>query len=475
VPPPPPPPKPPAYVQLSPTCHPPAAGLASGTVLRAYLVSWTGSVVPNINTLTTVTGGGGICYNYLSPVSGLALVCADGSYICVYSSYAGLGFTNQSGTTIATTTLTTPAMYNFTLGVTYGHPATDTFSTSSVWYTNQITAVSGLEYRAPSPPPPKPPRPPPPPSPKPPPKPFSPPPPEPPLPPPPKPPAPPPSPPPIATWTKVDNGEVIAIDIAYGTYAANQLYYREAFISGFAAVQGTQVYSVYITNYQASSVGTTLIYFDTILAGTDYDVAAAAAAVQGLFNLADASCASTAPVGCPAHAALTNAFIANGLPVAGVFYNDQLTASLFSYNGADPIDPLKVGTWQFPDSNEVIAIDIVYSTYATNQQYYKEAFTAGIADALNVGVNSVYVNDFQQSADGNTLLYFDIALPATSSSAIPIMFSQVQALFTPCNGAGVSPVGCNAGTSSVLVTKLRKYGLPITDVYYNQQYAPPPP
>ena len=48
------------------------------------------------------------------------------------------------------------------------------------------------------------------------------------------------------------------------------------------------------------------------------------------------------------------------------------------------------------------------------------------------------------------------------------MFSQVQSLFTPCNGAGVSPVGCNAGPTSTLVTKLKQYGMPITDAYYNQ-------
>ena len=52
------------------------------------------------------------------------------------------------------------------------------------------------------------------------------------------------------------------------------------------------------------------------------------------------------------------------------------------------------------------------------------------------------------------------------------MFSQVSALFQPCNGAGASPVGCNAGATSLLVSKLQQYGLPIMDAYYNQQAAP---
>jgi len=269
----------------------------------------------------------------------------------------------------------------------------------------------------------------------------------------------------------VDNGEVIAIDIPYSVYAASQAYYREAFIAGITAVSGRSLISIYITNFQASSSGTTLIYFDTILAGTDYDVAAAAAAVQALFVLGDASCAATTPVGCPALPALTNAMVSNGLPAAGVYYNDQLTVSTFAANGAAPIVASAVGTWQFSDSNEVIAIDIVYSTYATNQQYYKMAFTAGVAAALNVAQDAVYVNDFQASAAGTTLIYFDVELPATSSSAIPAMFSQVAALFTPCNGAGTSPVGCGAGATSLLVSKLQLFGLPITDAFYNQHNA----
>jgi len=265
---------------------------------------------------------------------------------------------------------------------------------------------------------------------------------------------------------------VIALDIPYSVYAANQAYYREAFIAGFAAATGHPLTSIYITNFQASSVGTTLIYFDTILMGTDYDVAAAAALVVSLFDTGAAACAATAPVGCPAHSALTSAIVGKGLPAAGVFYNDQTSASTFVGNGAGPIDPFQVGTWQFTDSNEVMAIDIAYSNYATNQQYYKEAFTAGVAAALNVGQDAVYVNDFQQSSLGNTLIYFDIALPATSSSAIPTMFSNVASLFTPCNGAGAPPVGCPAGAGSVLVTKLQKYGLPITQAFYNQDTAP---
>ena len=73
----------------------------------------------------------------------------------------------------------------------------------------------------------------------------------PPLPPPSPPPLPPYHPPPIGTWTKSDSAEVIAIDIAYGTYASYQSFYKEAFMQALASVLGLPTEAVYVTNYQA--------------------------------------------------------------------------------------------------------------------------------------------------------------------------------------------------------------------------------
>jgi len=282
---------------------------------------------------------------------------------------------------------------------------------------------------------------------------------------------------------------VIALDIPYPVYAARQTYYREAFTAALAAATGRTIIEIYITNFQLSSAGTTLLYFDTILEGTDYDVAASAAHLMALFNLTHPACAASTPVGCPCVASLTEAMAANGLPAAGAFYNDQLVNSTFVAPPLGPVVAGQVGTWQFADSNEVIALDIAYSAYATNQQYNKEAFTAGLAYVLGVPQYAVFgmaprwpawppgiltpaslaVNDFQQSAAGTTLIYFDVALPATSSSAIPAMFGQVAGLFAACNGAGVSPVGCAAGPSSALTAAMQRFGLPISDAYYNNQ------
>ena len=77
------------------------------------------------------------------------------------------------------------------------------------------------------------------------------------------------------------------------------------------------------------------------------------------------------------------------------------------------------------------------------------------------------------------LVSFDVALPATSSSAISTTFGEVQGLFTDCHPA-TGKVGCPAQATpctalpcaSLLVSKLIQFGLPATNAYYNQQPAP---
>jgi len=87
---------------------------------------------------------------------------------------------------------------------------------------------------------------------------------------------------------------------------------------------------------------------------------------------------------------------------------------------------------------------------------------------MGLPTTAVYVENFMPAAAGTTIVLLDIVLPATSSSAIPAAFAQFAALFTPCKGAGVSPVGCPAGAGSTLVTALKQFGLPIFDAFYNQ-------
>jgi len=263
---------------------------------------------------------------------------------------------------------------------------------------------------------------------------------------------------------------VIAIDIPYGVYAAYQGFFREAFIAAVSSVLGEVPYSVYVTYFARSTVGTTLIYYDNIIAGTDYDVYAASTAVKSLFNMNASACSATTPVGCPAFSPLVAAFGANGLPAPAAYYNDQFVASVYQTPPDTTVNVSKVGTWRAMDSNEVVAVDIEYMVYATQQQYYKKAFIAAMAHALGVSTVSVFVNDFQRSSAGTTNIYFDIELDATTSTfAVSATFVSVQNLFSRCNA---QLVGCRAGSNSTLVQLLRQYGLPVCNAYYNDQLSP---
>jgi len=277
----------------------------------------------------------------------------------------------------------------------------------------------------------------------------------------------------------VDNGEVIALDIAYSFYANSQAFFKEAFVSAITAVMGAIVYSVYVTNFQVSSSGGTLIYFDTIIEGNDYQVAAQFALVQSLF--CDPSGATK--LGSPACAPLLAALNANGLPCTGAYYNDQLVASTFTASNSppSPITTGIVGTFQTIDSGEVLAIDIPYSTYANNQQFYKEALTAALADTLSLGANQIWITDFQQSTAGTTKIYFDtdlFSVTSSSSQAVPTNLLAVQSWFSnscnttsvcPCDSGAAPYQGCPA-TNPALLASLQQYGLPVTSVYYNDQF-----
>jgi hypothetical protein len=269
----------------------------------------------------------------------------------------------------------------------------------------------------------------------------------------------------------VDINDVIALDLPYGTYAQNQAFYRIGFVNALTHLLGDDYCTVYVTNFQTSSSGGTLLFFDVILQGFDTDVVAAHTRLANLFTSTE--------LGSPATPALVDALAANGVPAAGAYYLDQLASTPSAYvdPAPAPFEGAKVGTWQHSDSGEVVAVDVPYEAYAINEQFYKEAFTAGMAAALNLPSLSVWVNDFQQSAAGNVLIYFDVALSATSSTAISNTFAEVMGLFTDCHPSTGDRIGCPAQPApctalpctSGLVSRLKEFGLPITNAYYNQQ------
>lgn len=137
-----------------------------------------------------------------------------------------------------------------------------------------------------------------------------------------------PSPPPLALWDKVDNGVVIALDIAFATYATYQQYFKLAFAAAVSDALGLSQYTVSVTDFQSSLAGTVLLYFDILLQGTDDDTRSNLQEVYGLFNSTSDLCrfeGSVFGVGCPSLPLLTSSLQKFGLPVAapGAYFNQQ--------------------------------------------------------------------------------------------------------------------------------------------------------
>jgi len=294
----------------------------------------------------------------------------------------------------------------------------------------------------------------------------------------------------VGNWTHVDNGEVIALDIPYNLYSTQEPYYKEAFTLALAKALDIPIVSLDVTNYQNSSAGTVLITFDFIFA--DYDGGRqASASVRALFCADGGGDVILGSPACPTSATkvgLVDRMLAVGLPVGGVFYNDQTTPAsaplpsppfnTFNTNGngkSSYYNSSLLATWAEEDPSEVIALDIPYSHYADNQQYYKEAFSAGFALALGLRVENVFVIDFQMSASGTTLVFVNIILDhdsvtSTDNNPVHDSFANVQSLFLDCGSA--NKIGCPADPGSRLVEHLQSFGLPISMAYYNDQTQP---
>ena len=298
-------------------------------------------------------------------------------------------------------------------------------------------------------------------------------------------PSPPPS-PPVATWDKADNYETIALDIPLNIYAGNQSFYQEAFVKGVSNALGVDTDTVSVSMFQGTAGGAaTVVAFNIVLYGSSSSssavVTAEAANVQNLF--CDSS--NITQPGSPACPSLLSALQAEGLPLAGAFYNDMLTPSQWTAAYLLQPNASLVGTWNRVDNDEVIAVDIPFVQWARNEEAYKAAFVSALAGALGVDVATVWVSGFQQSSTGGTLLAANILLFGTSSSSSAVVtqnVARVGALFASSEtGAPALPTCavCPSTPTSLppaclcpgFLQRLQTFGLPATGAYlYDQLY-----
>jgi len=267
----------------------------------------------------------------------------------------------------------------------------------------------------------------------------------------------------VAQWSLLDNGEAIALDIAKPAYAVLQAPYQQAFEQAVTELMGLEGYQVRVTSFQSSSVGTTVLFFDVVIFGFDYNpVADSFAAVQALFCQPDNSSVAVGAPACPATLAKLRQY---GLPVSNAYYNDQLALDGWAPPPfAAPASRAAVGTWTKADVGEAIALDIAFNTFAVSESFYSQAFVAATAAALNMSDVDLWITSFANSTAGTTVLFFSTVLFGTDSSSsavVPANFGAIQGLFeSPVVGAVSTPA---------YVALLQQFGLPVSNAFYNDQ------
>lgn len=225
---------------------------------------------------------------------------------------------------------------------------------------------------------------------------------------------------PVGQWTKSDTGEAIVLDISYNSYAVQQDYYQEAVVATLAASLQLPAYAVYVTDFARSSVGTTIVFFDTVLEGSSSSSTVVLEeyvhvqarllhpppSSRGALTLQQALfCPASGPVvpGSPACPSFVAALQANGLPVSAAYYNEQLVASSWSAPPTPAVDASQVGTWNRLNAGEAVALNISYDHYSVNQQSYQAAFIAAVTAILNIPSDTVTVVNFKRSSAGTTV------------------------------------------------------------------------
>jgi len=267
---------------------------------------------------------------------------------------------------------------------------------------------------------------------------------------------PPPFNPPLAQWRFGDLGEAIAVDIPISVYAPMQEEYGRSFVLAMAELVVCDAAAITIHDTQASSVGTTVIFFDFIDSSPDSSssavILAANARVASLFNGAPHT------PGTPAYATVVATLRNAGLPVTAVFYGDQ---TVLTNNTAAVITNVPA---DFTIAGLTVALNIDYSAFATSALSYLDAFVAALAEALDTTQDVLQVTGYLPASAGGTLVAFSLLSPTTTSSealsSSAVVLSGNAKFMTLFESADLG-----AAAKPSLLMLLQRYGLPVTQAY----------
>jgi hypothetical protein len=246
----------------------------------------------------------------------------------------------------------------------------------------------------------------------------------------------------MAQWTSVITDDV-ALDVPYDLFALNSVQFTRAVERTLDALFSG---NSQVTSFTPSSQNTTIVNISLVFPTPS-------PGVETLFPTLDVGSASN-----PNFVASLNQ---NGLPCAGAFYSDQITASQF--NASVAVNASSIGAWTVVDAAEHVTIDVPYASYTLA---YNRAFAQAVEVILSLAPNSVEVVNALPAQGGNmTLFEFDILLPySTDHATVQIVEGTLASVFPLCGAPGSA---CTAGPGTYFVQNLTANGIPATTAFYN--------
>jgi len=234
--------------------------------------------------------------------------------------------------------------------------------------------------------------------------------------------------------------------------------YGRSFVLAMAELLACDAAAITIHDTQASSVGTTVIFFDFMDSSPD----SSSSAVLLAANARVASLFDGAPhtPGTPAYATVVATLRNAGLPVTAIFYGDQM---VLTNNTAEVITNVP---GDFTITGLTVALNIDYSSFATSALSYLDAFVAALAEALNTTQDVLQVTGYLPASAGGsgTLVAFSLLAPTTTSSealsSSAVVLSGNSKFMTLFESADLG-----AAAKPSLLMLLQRYGLPVTQAY----------
>ena len=280
-------------------------------------------------------------------------------------------------------------------------------------------------------------------------------------------------PPPIVAWRGLDSGESIVLDVPFMSYGEENVY-AHSFAANFDSY--TLALRLGIAAALGGAQANIVDFFEMPNAGTRVvlNLMTANSSARDQFN--SLFCATRLRPGAPACPRFLAQLRAEGLPVAGAYYQNFTGPSQWTPALVQAKSAARVATFDAEDVGEVVCFDLPIANFSARRDFHVRAAELGFETALGLPPGRARISWYAApagSAAGTCVwVNFVVYTSGVSSDYVVRDTAQsVMSLFSACEPS--APPGCAADPIPIaplrpLVGALQSFGLSITQAYYNE-------